>query len=139
MEVNIFLKTEIINIDYEKIIEKVKAAFALEFANDKTLSLIFVSKEEIREINKQYRNLDQVTDVISFSDLEEDYIGDIFICVDKLQEQAKEFKNSEEWEFAFLLIHGILHLSGFDHLSEEEELVMFKKQDEIIKRINIKK
>lgn len=139
MKINIFLQTNKIDFDYKKIIDSVKTAFVSEFANKKTLSLILVNKEQIQEINKQYRNLDEPTDVISFVDKDKDYIGDVFICVEKVKEQAKEFCNSEEWEFAFLLIHGILHLSGFDHNNEEEENIMFQKQDQIIKNTKIKK
>lgn len=137
MEINLFLKIEKIEFDYEKVITNVKNAFVSEFAEDKTFSLILVDEKEIHEINKKYRNLDTPTDVISFVDREDDYIGDIFICIDKVIEQAKEFENSEEWEFAFLLIHGILHLSGYDHMNEEEEIIMFKKQNEIIKKSKV--
>ena len=139
MEINIYVQTKNIEFDYEKIVESVKEAFTSEFADDKSLSLILVNNEEIKEINKKYRNINKTTDVISFVDREDDYIGDIFICIDKVKEQAIEYKNSEEWEFAFLLIHGILHLSGFDHIEEEDENIMFEKQNKIIIRSKIKK
>lgn len=139
MEINIYVQTKNIEFDYEKIVESVKEAFTSEFADDKLLSLILVNNEEIKEINKQYRNINKTTDVISFVDREDDYIGDIFICIDKVKEQAIKYKNSEEWEFAFLLIHGILHLSGFDHIEEEDENIMFEKQNKIIIRSKIKK
>ena len=139
MEINLFLQTENITFNYQEVIKSVKNAFNLDYAEDKVFSLIIVDKEQIRLINKQYRNLDKPTDVISFVDREDDYIGDIFICADLVKEQAILYNNSEEWEFAFLLIHGILHLSGYDHKNEEEEKIMFEKQDKIIKNTNIKK
>ncbi|MDD5183563.1 MAG: rRNA maturation RNase YbeY, partial [Bacilli bacterium] len=119
MEINLFLQTENITFNYQEVIKSVKNAFNLDYAEDKVFSLIIVDKEQIRLINKQYRNLDKPTDVISFVDREDDYIGDIFICADLVKEQAILYNNSEEWVFAFLLIHGILHLSGYDHKNDE--------------------
>jgi len=97
VEINIYVQTKNIEFDYEKIVESVKEAFTSEFADDKLLSLILVNNEEIKEINKKYRNINKTTDVISFVDREDDYIGDIFICIDKVKEQAIKYKNSEEF------------------------------------------
>jgi len=110
-------------------------------------SVIIVDNERIHEINKEYRNIDRPTDVISFA-LEdnkefdfENYrvLGDIYISIDKVKEQAKEYGHSEKRELAFLTIHGFLHLLGYDHMKEEDEKVMFKKQEEILDGFGIKR
>lgn len=109
------------------------------------MSISFVDIKEIHTINKQYRNIDRPTDVISFAlndevegDLdiiggdEINYIGDVIICVDIAKEQAIEYKHSFERELGFLLIHGFLHLLGYDHVTEEDEKEMFSRQDIIL-------
>ena len=110
-------------------------------------SVIIVDNERIHEINREYRNIDRPTDVISFA-LEdnkefdfENYriLGDIYISIDKVREQAKEYGHSEKRELAFLTIHGFLHLLGYDHMKEEDEKVMFKKQEEILDGFGIKR
>ena len=109
------------------------------------ISVTLVDNDYIHEINRQYRHIDRPTDVISFEseydEFEEDdgYIGDIFICIDKVYEQALSYGHSNEREFAFLLCHGILHLHGYDHMEEDEEKVMFEKQDEILNQLNYKR
>ena len=104
--------------------------------------MILVNLNQIKEINKQYRNWDNATDVLSFeADDEENanYLGDIFICIDKVYEQAKQFNHSVEREFAFLLVHGILHLSGFDHQDDEAEKKMFAEQEKILDKLNYRR
>ena len=125
-----------IEFDFEKIISDIEGAFETE----KELSLILVDLDEITRINREYRNKDYATDVISFEDEEdEEYLGDIFISIDKAIEQAKEYGHSIEREFAFLLVHGVLHLHGYDHIEYEEEQEMFKLQKEILERLNYKR
>ncbi len=126
-----------INFDFEKIIKDVET-----LDNNAEIALILVDIDEIHKINKEYRHKDYPTDVISFeSDDEEDenYRGEIFLCVDKVYEQAKLYEHSNEREFAFLLVHGVLHLHGYDHMTEEDEKVMFAKQDEILNKLNYKR
>lgn len=138
MEINIYNNYGDIDFDYEEIVEDVKKGFHNFSDKEVSLSLILVNLDEIHNINLQYRHIDRSTDVISFeSDEEEDYIGDIFICIDKVIAQANEYAHSVYREFAFLLIHGILHLHGYDHLTQVEEDIMFQKQDEIIEKINV--
>lgn len=106
------------------------------------LSVIFVRADEIHQINREYRNIDRPTDVISFAlqDEEDDYeleeeemqLGDIFISVEAVRSQAKEYGHSLRREVCFLFTHGLLHLLGYDHMSKEEEAVMFSLQDEIL-------
>lgn len=114
------------------------------------VSVVFVTKERIQEINRTYRGIDRVTDVISFAllDDEDDIIfeddeeeitvlGDIFICLEVLKEQAKEYGHSEKRELAFLALHGLLHLLGYDHDTPMEEKEMFAKQDYILNNLGI--
>ncbi|PTI79942.1 rRNA maturation RNase YbeY [Staphylococcus succinus] len=106
------------------------------------LSVTFVDKVEIQEINKMYRDKDKVTDVISFA-LEEDepeitgldmprVLGDIIICTDVANEQAESYGHSFERELGFLALHGFLHLLGYDHMNEQDEKEMFGRQDHIL-------
>ena len=108
-------------------------------------SIIIVDNKRIHEINKEYRGIDRPTDVISFAleDSEgvelENYriLGDIYISIDKIKEQAKEYGHSEKRELAFLTVHGFLHLLGYDHMEKEEEKIMFGKQEEILNGFGI--
>lgn len=109
------------------------------------VSITFVTNEAIHEINREYRDKDQPTDVISFA-LEEmgegeikiigedipRVLGDIIISTDRTREQAEEYGHSFERELGFLAVHGFLHLLGYDHMTEEDEKEMFGKQDEIL-------
>jgi len=106
------------------------------------VAVSFVTSEEIQEINHQYRNKDSVTDVISFAleEGEDDFedpseirvLGDIIICIERAREQAQDYGHSFERELGFLSLHGLLHLLGYDHMTEEEEKVMFGRQDDIL-------
>ncbi len=102
-------------------------------------SVIFVSKDYIKELNTTYRDKDYVTDVLTFISDEEDYLGDVFISLDKAIEQSTELGHSYEREVAFLATHGYLHLQGYDHLNDEEEKVMFEKQDEILNKTDYRR
>ena len=108
------------------------------------VSYIFVDLNKIHEINKEYRNIDNPTDVISFAYIDSPNqteipyeLGDVFICIDKVYEQAKSYGHSVYRECAFLITHGILHLLGYDHIEKEDETVMFRLQDEILNKLNI--
>lgn len=116
------------------------------------LSLSFVDIKTIHNINKEYRNIDRPTDVISFAlndeidgELkiiggdEKNYIGDILICVDIAKKQALEYNHSFEREVGFLAVHGFLHLLGYDHELPEEEKIMFGKQKEILDIFGLKR
>jgi|LGOV01.1.fsa_nt_gb probable rRNA maturation factor len=93
------------------------------------LSVILVDNDAIQELNKNYRNLDKPTDVLSFENVDDIYeIGDIFISLDKVDEQAKELGHSFEFELVYLAVHGLLHCLGYDHIEDEEALEMDKKQ-----------
>lgn len=105
-----------------------------------SFSIIFVSKKEIKHLNKQFRNINKITDVLSFTNDEQDgYLGDIFICLKKAIKQAKTYEHSLEREISFLAVHGYLHLIGYDHQTKEEEKEMILKQEEILNKANIKR
>lgn len=103
----------------------------------------FVDINEIHQINKTYRGIDRPTDVISFALKEYDnnlcLLGEIFICYEKIVEQAKEYCHSFRREVCFLFLHGLLHILGYDHMTPEDEKVMFSLQDEILNNLNIKR
>ena len=114
------------------------------------ISLLFVDNEEIREINRETRNIDRATDVLSFplidfdnEDLPNDgskiYLGDIIISIERAKEQANEYGHSLDREVGFLTAHSMLHLLGYDHMVPEEEKVMFAKQEEILSNLGLKR
>lgn len=125
------------------------ANFALEHENVENgmLNIIIVDNNYIHELNKEYRNIDRPTDVISFAlednkdfvDLEYRVLGDIYISIDKVYEQSKNYGHSFLRELSFLTVHGILHLLGYDHMNKEDEEEMFKLQELILNEYNIKR
>ncbi len=148
--------------DYEKLAARV-VEFALdheEFPYECEVNLTLTDNDGIWEINREYRKVDGPTDVLSFpmlsyetagdfSGLEEDYddnfnpdtgeimLGDIIISVDKVAEQAESYGHSMEREFAFLILHSMLHLFGYDHMTPEEASVMEEKQRTILDKMQI--
>jgi probable rRNA maturation factor len=134
--------------DYESLIEKVFNETIKTEGLDTyyEVSVVFVTNERIKEINREYRDKDAVTDVISFALMdEEDFVqeveittlGDIFISIDRAIEQAKDYGHSIEREMGFLACHGLLHLLGYDHMEQVEETAMFQKQEQILNQINL--
>lgn len=118
-----------------------------EKIGDGEFNVIIVDSKKIRTLNKEYRNIDRVTDVISFA-LEDDdtfhlenyrVLGDIYICLEQALKQAEDYGHSFKRELSFLAVHGLLHLLGYDHMSEEEEKIMFKKQEEVLSRYGIER
>ena len=135
------------NSKYEEIIKKVvEQCFKEENMEDSKLyiSITLTTPEHIHEINKQYRNVDRATDVLSFPMFEkeeidnkiikkdfehEDVLGDIVISIDQVEKQAKEYGHSFEREFAYMLVHGFYHLMGYDHIKEEDKVIMRPKEE----------
>lgn len=110
------------------------------------ISLTFVEPEEIKEINSQFRNIDKVTDVLSFPQFDdfEDLpefgeipLGDVVICTKRAKEQAEEFGHSLDREIVYLFVHSICHLLGYDHMEEDEKKVMRAREEEIMEYINL--
>lgn len=102
----------------------------------KTLTLVFLEAKEMQRINKQFRGKNKPTDVLSFASLEKDSLGELLFCLDVLKKQAKDQGHSLENEFLYMLIHGVLHLLGYDHeLSPQEEILMFRIQDQLFEQL----
>ena len=143
------------NKEYEKIIEKVLSkCFEEEKMKDSKLyiTITLTTPEYIRKINKEYRNVDKATDVLSFPMFEqdeldlkiknkdfehEDVLGDIIISIEKVKEQAKEYGHSFERELSYMVVHGFYHLMGYDHIEEEDKKVMRPKEDKILDELKI--
>ena len=127
--------TSINDLDVNLAKKELNKAFTKRFKTKDNVTVILVDEARIKEINNFYRKIDKVTDVISFEEHEDDYLGEIFICIPKAISQAKEYNHSLQREFTFLMCHGLLHLHGYDHLNSEDEKEMFKIQDEIMDSI----
>ena len=149
--------------EFEEISEKSLAALNDAMADfvesdvDLAIELIFVDGEEIRRLNVQTRGIDKVTDVLSYPTLDgikgqalkgEDYpfdideegnllIGSIVVCCQRAQEQAKEYGHSYERELHYLIVHGIMHCLGYDHMTEEEKAEMREKEELILGKLGI--
>lgn len=147
VEINNTTKEDI-DID---LVQEVAEKFLKEYKKeDMDVSIAFVGSDEIRKLNKQYRNKDSVTDVLSFEGdtsagftpkdgqavQGDNSLGEVIICFDQIKKQAKELGNGEKDELVFILIHGLLHLIGYDDETEEEREEMVKKGEEFIKKFN---
>lgn len=138
----------------ESLIGKLRTAAEFIFSREGVdeqraeVSLTLVEREEIQELNKEYRNVDKVTDVLSFPQYErvEDMpavgelcLGDVVICTDKVKEQADEFGHSYEREFVYLFVHSLHHLLGYDHMEEDEKSLMREKEEEAMRHIDLER
>lgn len=132
--------------DFTAIIEQALKTLGIE--DDVEVSCVLVDDERIHEINREYRHIDRSTDVISFAmeDNDQFYVegmprtlGDIFISVDHAKKQAEEYGHSLRREMCFLFTHGILHLLGYDHMTDEQEKEMFGLQDQILGALGIER
>ena len=124
-------------------------------ASNVGVSVCFVDEKEIQRLNKEFRNVDKVTDVLSFPStniiagekvekfkdplFDEVYVGDIAICVKKAKQQAKEFGHSYKREVCFLALHGFLHLLGYDHIEKKDEKVMMGIAEKVLEKENIRR
>ena len=132
--------------EFTAIIEQALKTLGIE--DDVEVSCVLVDDERIHEINREYRHIDRSTDVISFAmeDNDQFYVegmprtlGDIFISVDHAKKQAEEYGHSLRREMCFLFTHGILHLLGYDHMTDEQEKEMFGLQDQILGALSIER
>mgnify|MGYP002627273798 CR=1 FL=1 len=120
-------------------------SYLIKYMNiDASFSVIIVDNNKIHEINKTYRGIDRETDVISFAleeneeyEVKERLLGDIYISIDKVYEQAKNYGHSVKRELFFLVTHGFLHLLGYDHMTKEDEEVMFPLQEKILNEYGV--
>ncbi len=146
------------NNEYIELIEKVVETCFKEENLTKTnlyLNVILTNPETIRKTNKQYRNIDKETDVLSFPMFEkneieerinkslkinepiEDVLGDIMISIPRVIEQAKEYGHSTTRELAYMVVHGFYHVMGYDHIKEEDKVIMRPKEEYILNKLNI--
>ena len=141
---------------YEEIISKVvQQCFKTENLLDSKLyiSILLTTPEHIKELNKQFRNIDKETDVLSFPMFEKeeieslkhntidnvDILGDMVISIPKVKEQAEEYGHSFERELSYMVVHSFYHLMGYDHIKEEDKQVMRPKEEFILDKLNIKR
>lgn len=137
-----------------EIIEKMNEAAVLCLAHEGVepenveISLSFVDEEEIRAINKDFRNNDSVTDVLSFpqfddfediNELENIFLGDVVICSARAKQQAQEYGHSIEREMVYLFVHSMFHLLGYDHMEDEDKAEMRKAEEEIMTSLEIER
>lgn len=127
------------------IVSAAEAALAYENAHG-DLSVRVDTPAHIQELNRDFRHVDRVTDVLTFPAWEgedplggDGYLGDIMICYDRAKEQAEEYGHSLARELAFLTVHGVLHLLGYDHMTEPEEKVMREKQTAILNGMGLQR
>lgn len=146
-KINIFNETGIEVSELEIIEKLLDYAIEYEELDNLEFNVIIVDNKKIHELNKEFRGIDRPTDVITFAlEDNEDFpvmetriLGDIYISLDKAKGQAIEYGHSFLRELSFLSIHGFLHLLGYDHMVEEEEKVMFGKQEEILNGFGIER
>ena len=145
------------NKAYELIVDKVvKKCFEEEKLLESKLyiSITLTTSENIQKINKEYRNIDKSTDVLSFpmfekeelnlkikdnNFLHEDVLGDIVINIEQVEKQANEYGHSFEREFAYMIVHGFYHLMGYDHIKEEDKKIMRPKEEKVLELLDIKR
>ena len=126
--------------DYAFLNDVINRTLEMEKVKNANFSIVFVDNEKIQYLNKNYRNIDKITDVISFAFEDNQkvvynnvrFLGEIFICIPRMLEQAQDYGHSRERELAFLTVHGLLHLLGYDHMNLEDEKVMFELQEKIL-------
>lgn len=138
IEINIDYKdNKLLSLDEDKVRNVANKILDNLSLDNKGLSLYFCDNERIRELNKQFRNKDKATDVLSFESGETAFLGDIAISVEKAEEQKEEFESPTiDAEIIRLLIHGILHLIGYDHeINEEEAVKMNNKENELFMEV----
>ena len=155
------------NSEYQELAGKViQKCFEVENINPTSfyICITLTTPENIRQANKQYRNIDKETDVLSFPMFEkeeldkmveshtieewkqntenealQEILGDIIISIARVEEQAKEYGHSFERELAYMLVHGFYHLRGYDHMEEEEKKVMREKEENFLAQLDIKR
>lgn len=140
------------NKEYIKILKRIlKKCFEEEDLIDKKLyiNVVLTNPSNIKKMNKEYRNIDKETDVLSFPIFEkeeipnlknlehEEVLGDIVISVDRVKEQAVEYGHSFERELSYMIVHGFYHLMGEDHIEESDKKQMREKEEKVLESLNI--
>lgn len=141
------------NDEYSGTINRVlDKCFLEENLKDKNLyiNIVLTNPENIRKMNKEYRNIDKETDVLSFPMFEKeelenrqisnlDILGDIVISIERVRKQAEEYGHSFERELAYMTVHGFYHLMGYDHIDENDKIIMRQKEENILEKLKILK
>ena len=141
------------NEEYINVLKRVlEKCFEVEELNDRNLyiNIVLTNPENIRKLNKQFRNIDKETDVLSFpmfekeelqtrKDLNEDVLGDVVISIERVEQQAQLYGHSFERELSYMAVHGFYHLMGYDHMNEDEKSIMRKKEENILEKLHILK
>ena len=145
------------NKKYEEVITKVlEKCYEIEGLKNSKLdiTITLTNPENIHQINKEYRNIDRATDVLSFPMFEkeeldkkiannefehEDVLGDIIISIEKVEEQAKEYGHSFERELSYMVVHGFYHLMGYDHMKEADKKIMRPKEEKVLTELKIER
>ena len=139
------------NLEYIQQIEYVLSECFKKEGLDKEnlyINVVLTNSETIRQINKEQRNIDKATDVLSFPMFEKEEInnidnkipevlGDIVISIEKVEEQAKEYGHSFKRELSYMVVHGFYHILGYDHIEEKDKLQMREKEEDILNVLNI--
>ena len=128
------------NFDYSYLDKIINKTLEMEDVDSSIFSIVFIDDEKMHELNKTYRGIDRTTDVLSFAFEDNNklcynirQLGEIFVSIPRMQQQAKEYGHSEVRELSFLVVHGLLHLLGYDHTKgEKEEKEMFSKQELVL-------
>ncbi len=145
-KIEVFVQVEEEIKELETVEKVLYSAIEKEKLEDVFFNLIIVDNAYIHELNKNYRNIDRETDVITFALEDENslvlpsterILGDVYISIDKAKSQATEYGHSLLRELSFLAVHGFYHLLGYDHMTEEEAKVMFAKQEEVLSTYGI--
>ena len=129
-----------VDFNYDYLDKVIKRTLKHEKVKNAYFSIIFVGNDEIQKLNREYRGIDRITDVISFAlednadEIKSDMriLGDIYICIPRMIEQAESYGHSEKRELSFLTVHGLLHLLGYDHMEKSDEEKMFSLQELIL-------
>ncbi len=142
------------NAEYESIISKaIRECFKIENLDSSNLyvNIVLTTPEHIREYNKQYRNIDKETDVLSFPMFEkeelqerkqseiQDVLGDMVISIPRIKEQAIEYENTFERELSYMVVHSFYHLLGYDHMEEKDKKQMREKEENVLNKLGIKR
>lgn len=139
------------NKEYVELIQKViNKCFEIENLQNSNLyiSIILTNPKNIQEINKEHRNIDNPTDVLSFPMFEKnelenthfenlEVLGDVVISIEKVKEQAIEYGHGFDRELAYMVVHGFYHLIGYDHMIEEDKVVMRAKEENVLNKLEI--
>ncbi len=142
------------NKEYEMVLNRViNKCFEEENLKNLYISITLTNPENIQKINKEYRNIDRATDVLSFPMFEkneikevckmnmegQEVLGDVIISIEQVQKQAEKYGHSFERELAYMAVHGFYHLMGYDHMEENEKKEMREKEENILSKLDIKR